>query len=309
MRIILANSVAELGAQITASRLKRGIAALDAIEAGIRLIEADPDIHCVGRGSWPNLLGQLELDASLMDGRTLDAGAVGALQGYLHPISVARKVMEQLPHAFLVGAGAARFADEIKAEPADNVTAVSRQAWESWLQDHLTAEERAAWPNVPLTRLTHLTADPIKVQGTTVFLAQDADDNIACGVSTSGWSWKHPGRLGDSPIIGAGNYADNRFGAAGCIGHGELTIRACTARSIVLYLKTGMGLRDAVYEAADDLRTLHKTFCGSLTLYAIDPSGEHFVLALGASPETHYWLWREDMSALERREPEHGGTL
>jgi len=140
-------------------------------------------------------------------------------------------------------------------------------------------------------------------------LAQDADDDIACGVSTSGWSWKHPGRLGDSPVIGAGNYADNRFGAAGCIGHGELTIRACTARSIVLYLKAGMSVREAVYEAAEDLRALHKTFSGSLTLYAIDARGDHFVLGLGARPETHYWLWREDMSAMERREPEAGGAL
>ena len=309
MKIILANSVAEIGAQITASKLKLGVSALDAIEAGIRHIEADPDIHCVGRGSWPNLLGQLELDASLMDGRTLDVGAVGALQGFLHPISAARKVMEALPHAFLVGEGAALFADEMGCQRAENVTAVSRQAWESWLAEHLDDAQRAAWPNIPLAPLTYLTADPIKTQGTTVFLAQDAQQDIACGVSTSGWSWKHPGRLGDSPVVGAGNYADNRYGAAGCIGHGELTIRACTARSIVLYLKMGMSVRDAVYEAAEDLRALHKTFSGSLTLYAIDRQGNPFVLALGASPETHYWLWREDMAALERREPEQGGAL
>jgi L-asparaginase len=309
MSLVLANSVAEQGARITAAQLGQGRTALDAIEAGIRQIEADPDIHCVGLGSWPNLLGQLELDASLMNGRTLEVGAVGALQGFLHPISVARKIMDELPHVFLVAEGAARFADEWGMERAENVTPLVREAWEGWLQEHLSLEQRAQWPAVALTPLTRQTVDPLRVQGTTVFLAQDGAGDLACGVSTSGWSWKHPGRLGDSPVIGAGNYADNRYGAAGCIGHGELTIRAATARSIVLYIKMGLDVRQAVYEAAADLRQLHKTYCGSVTLYAIDAQGDHFVLALGPDAEDHYWLWHDGMPLPERGEPERGGPL
>ena len=309
MVIILANSVAETGIGVTAELLQQDQPAMDAIEAGIRRIEQDPEIHCVGRGSWPNLLGQLELDASIMDGRTLQAGAVGALQGFLHPISVARKIMEESPHVLLVGQGAARFADEWKMQRAENVTPEAHQAWQRWLHDHASPELLARWPDVPLSELTRLTADPLKAQGTTVFLAQDTRGDIACGVSTSGWAWKHPGRLGDSPIIGAGNYADNRYGAAGCIGHGELTIRAGTARTVVLYMKMGLGVREAVCEAAQDLRALHKDFSGSVTLYALDRQGKHFVLALGPRSEEHYWLWRDGLPSPERQQPEHGENL
>ena len=115
--ILLTNNEGTLGVPTTARLLAEGAHALDAIEAGIRLIEADPSVRTVGRGGWPNLLGEMELDACMMDGSTLRTGAVGALQGYLHPVSVAREIMRRLPHEFLVGDGAARFAREIGAEP------------------------------------------------------------------------------------------------------------------------------------------------------------------------------------------------
>src|SRR5882757_8911581 len=119
--ILVTNNEGTVGVPTTARMLADGAAALDAIEAGIRLIEADPTVRTVGRGGWPNLLGEMELDACMMDGSTLRTGAVGALQGYLHPVSVAREIMRRLPHEFLVGDGAARFAREIGAEPADNL--------------------------------------------------------------------------------------------------------------------------------------------------------------------------------------------
>src|ERR1700689_5299865 len=113
--ILVTNNEGTVGVP-TAVRLLAGDApALDAIEAGIRLIEADPNVRTVGRGGWPNLVGEVELDACMMDGSTLRTGAVGALKGYLHPVSVAREVMRRLPHEFLVGEGAARFAREIGA--------------------------------------------------------------------------------------------------------------------------------------------------------------------------------------------------
>ena len=119
--ILVTNNEGTLGVPTTARLLTEGAHALDAIEAGIRMIEADPSVRTVGRGGWPNLLGEMELDACMMDGTTLRSGAVGALQGFLHPVSVAREIMRRLPHEFLVGAGAARFAREIGAEPADNL--------------------------------------------------------------------------------------------------------------------------------------------------------------------------------------------
>ncbi len=120
--ILVTNNEGTVGVPTTARLLGEGADALDAIEAGIRLIEADPSVRTVGRGGWPNLLGSMELDAAVMDGTTLRTGAVGALQGFLHPVSVARAIMRDLPHEFLVGVGAARFAREIGAETADNLT-------------------------------------------------------------------------------------------------------------------------------------------------------------------------------------------
>src|SRR5260221_533165 len=106
--IVVTNNEGTPGVPVTARLLAEGKPALDAIEAGVRLVESDETIRTVGRGGWPNLLGEVELDGSVMDGTTLRVGAVGALKGYLHPITVARAVMEKLPHVFLAGAGAAR---------------------------------------------------------------------------------------------------------------------------------------------------------------------------------------------------------
>src|SRR5690348_8167189 len=110
--IVVTNNEGTSGVPETARLLKQNALALDAAEAGIRLVESDENVRTVGRGGWPNLLGEVELDASVMDGTTLRTGAVGALKGYLHPVSVARQVLERLPHELLVGEGAARFAAE-----------------------------------------------------------------------------------------------------------------------------------------------------------------------------------------------------
>ena len=139
--ILLTNNEGTLGVPTTARLLAEGAHALDAIEAGIRLIEADPSVRTVGRGGWPNLLGEMELDACMMDGSTLRTGAVGALQGFLHPVSVAREIMRRLPHEFLVGDGAARFAREIGAEPADNLIEDSRRAWQAWFDNEVPEEQ------------------------------------------------------------------------------------------------------------------------------------------------------------------------
>jgi L-asparaginase / beta-aspartyl-peptidase len=299
--IILANSVSGVGMGAAIAALRSGLPALDAVEAGIRPVEIDPSVDSVGVGGWPNLLGEVELDAGLMDGRTLRTGAVGALRGYIHPISVARQVMDRLPHVFLVGDGAARFAAEMGAEAGETLTAESRQNWEAWLARHVPADLRACWPGVPLAEWVRLTADPETAGGTTVFLVMDAAGDIACGVSTCGWAFKYPGRLGDSPVIGAGSYADNRYGAAACTGHGELTIRAGTARAIVLYMKMGMTVEEACAEALNDLRALRRDFQGGVTLHAIDAAGKPYVVAIGPGGGLTYWLWQDGMAAPEER--------
>lgn len=212
--ILVTNNEGTIGAGTTAGALADGQHALDAIEAGIRLIEADPAVRTVGRGGWPNLLGEVAPDACVMDGTTLRTGAVGALQGFLHPISVAREIMRRLPHEFLVNDGAARFARAIGAATAENLTDSSHRAWQAWFDHEVPQAAKLHWFDVPLAELCRDAIDTEIGRDTTVFLAQDRDGHICTGTSTSGWGRKYPRRLGDRPIIGAGSYADSRYGAA-----------------------------------------------------------------------------------------------
>jgi L-asparaginase / beta-aspartyl-peptidase len=298
--ILVTNNEGTVGVPTTARMLADGAAALDAIEAGIRLVEADPTIRTVGRGGWPNLAGEVELDACLMDGTTLRTGAVGALKGYLHPVGVAREIMRRLPHELLVGEGAARFAREIGALMADNLIEDSRRVWQDWFDRTLTPAQKQGWPDIAMAELCRHAIDPEIGRDTTVFLAQDTAENICSGTSTSGWGWKYPGRLGDSPIIGAGSYADTRYGAAACTGAGEMTIRCCTARSVVLYMKRGAAVADAVVEAVDDMRALQTGLINRVTIHAIDSRGNHKVVAVNGTGGNVYWLWEGARDPVQR---------
>jgi L-asparaginase / beta-aspartyl-peptidase len=295
--IVVTNNEGTPGVATTARLLAQGSPALAAIEAGIRLVESDETVRTVGRGGWPNLLGEVELDASVMDGTTLRTGSVGALQGFLHPIAIARAVMEKLPHVLLVGAGAARFAREIGAEAGDNLIPDSERVWRAWYDKEVPAADKRNWAMAPLIDLCRHAVDPEIGRDTTTFLAQDDNGAIAGGVSTSGWGWKYPGRLGDSPVIGAGLYADTRFGACACTGAGEMTIRAGTARAVVLYMKMGMSVEAAVREAAEDMRQLKGGLIDRVTIHAIDRKGDHKVVAVNGNPKNTYWLWRSGDAA------------
>jgi beta-aspartyl-peptidase (threonine type) len=299
MTLVLTNQEGALGAGLAATMLAQGRSALDAVEAGVRQIEADERVRSVGRGGWPNLLGEVELDAAVMDGTTLQTGAVGALQGFLHPVSVARQIIGCLPHVLLVGDGAARFAREIGAERSENVIADSRAAWDEWFRAELSEEERRTWPDVRLAALCMREIVAAGQGDTTVFLALDSAGDIAVATSTSGWGWKYPGRLSDSPIAGAGFYADTRYGACACTGTGEMAIRAGTARSVVLYLKMGMNLSQAVHEAAADMARLRGGLISGVAIHAIDAQGNHIVVSANGRPTYRYWLWRDGMAAPE----------
>ncbi len=217
--------------------LSRGGSALDAVEACAKIIEADTTDTSVGRGGKPNVLGEVELDASIVDGTTHRTGAVAALKGYLHPITVARGVMERTPHVFIVGDGAARFAREIGAETTQNLTPPTRKLWVERLRSvgETPASIRRRAKLLPVVRRTVR-----EERGTVNFLALDQRGDMASAVTTSGWAYKYPGRVGDSPIVGAGNYSDSRYGAAACTGYGELAIRNVTAKTAVDRLASGM---------------------------------------------------------------------
>ncbi len=283
--IVIASSNGAIGIKQAMRALKNGGCALDAVEIGIRAVEANPEEHSVGYNSYPNILGELELDASIMDGRSLNSGAVALLRGFPYAISIARQVMDRkMPHVLLAGAGAERFAREIGAEQWDAMlTEEIRAVWRKRLAASTDSE---TFPELtdetPLLNWVKLATDPERVAGTVNFIALDSAGDIAAGVSTSGWAWKYPGRIGDSPIIGAGNYADNRYGACACTGMGEMAIRAGTARSLVLYLKLGMSLKDAARQAMLDLRDLGGDYIGGMNLIAVNSQGEHTGLSTRA---------------------------
>ena len=269
--IILASHNGDVGIRQGMAVLQAGGSTLDALEAAIRPVEDNPEDHWVGSAGMPSILGEVELDASIMDGRDLTAGAVGCVKGYPNPISIARKVLETLPHVFLVGEGAERFAAEMGFKKADLTTPETREQWLKDLASLQTDPEHIDPKH--LVDLVQQFSNPRRTRGTVNFIVRDGDGNLATGVSTSGYYGKYPGRLGDSPVIGAGNYADSRYGAAACTGMGEMAIRASTARSVVLYLKMGYSLEAAGVQAMQDLRDLGGRFISEMNIIAMDRDG------------------------------------
>jgi len=255
--------------------LRRGGRALDAVEATIRRVEANPADHSVGLGGLPNITGEVELDASVMDGRTLEAGAVCAVRGYPHVISLACQVMARLPHVLVAGTGAERLARELGMPKKKLLTAPARDTYARKVTGRLGRRGRLIDRVRAATRDPEIAASTKDYFGTVNVIAIDRRGDIASGVSTSGWAWKYPGRVGDSPIIGAGNYADNRYGACACTGYGEMAIRSSTAHSVVLYMKMGRSLERAAREAMTDLRRLTVPFPPRMNLVAVSARGGH----------------------------------
>jgi L-asparaginase / beta-aspartyl-peptidase len=327
---LLLNDCARAGREAGLRAIRRQAHPLDVVETVLREAEGDGSEPTVGTGGHPNLVGSVELDAGLMDGRHRMTGGVAALQGFLHPISVARQVMERLPHALLVGNGAARFAKEIGAETGRLLTGESEAEWQTWLAENLTAQDWTRFPEVPLAEIAWRSAIPEaqriadrvgKSRGTetggseelwdtaagrpedprdTAIVLAGSGTDLVAGTSTSGWAYKYPGRVGDSALPGCGYYADAVAGAAACTHTGEMAIRAGTARRVVLHLEEGRTVEESCRAALLDLRRLERGFLDELVIHAADPRGNHCVATTGIP--AWYWWWREGMDQLERRE-------
>jgi isoaspartyl peptidase/L-asparaginase-like protein (Ntn-hydrolase superfamily) len=279
---MIASERGEIGLAAGMELLRSGGSAMDAVEAAVILVEANEADHYVGVGGLPNLLGVVELDASIMDGATRRAGAVAAVTGFPHPISIARAVCDRLPqHLLLVGAGAERFADETGIERGETLTEEARQMWREGLGPDglLRAAENFGPGEVEYRRqaIDRLAAmgQHDGPWGTVNVLALDAAGNLAVAVSTSGYPWKYPGRVGDSAVIGAGNYCDNRYGAAACTGRGELAIRASTARSVVRALEAGAEPAQACLAALAETVELPDDFRAPIQALCLTPDGSH----------------------------------
>jgi isoaspartyl peptidase/L-asparaginase-like protein (Ntn-hydrolase superfamily) len=264
--------------------LRAGGSAMDAVEATMRACEDNLADRYVGTGGLPNAQGVVELDASLMVASTRQFGAVGALQGYPNPISVARAVLERLPqHCLLVGEGAALFADECGFKPADLLTDESRRLFREALAPSDQSVEGEATASLPGDERYRLAALQLVERlaphdgpwGTINVLALDTSGELVVGVSTSGYPWKYPGRIGDSAIPGAGIWCDLPGGGAGCTGRGELSMRSGTARSVVDSLARGADVESACRAALADAATLPDEFRTELRVLALTPDGRH----------------------------------
>ncbi len=264
--------------------LTSGGSPMDAVERGANVIEVDPEDSSVGYGGLPNADGVVQLDSSCMDGRTYNAGAVACLEGIKTPSSVARLVMERTDHVLMVGKGAQDFATSFGFEIEDLLTDRSRQAWIRWREnlsdtddwgppDHLRGQGTGGRSDRLMEGLAEFH------YGTTNVLAVNADGDIAGITTTSGLSWKIPGRVGDSPIIGAGLYVDNSVGAAGATGRGEDVIKSCATYFIVMQMRAGrspqQACEDAIQMIVDRYRAIGNDFVPGEKFVAINKAGDY----------------------------------
>ena len=245
--------------------LAAGGSALDAVQRAVEVLESDP-LFNAGTGACLDAGGHIALDASIMDGKELRAGAVCALPPFEHPIAIARRVMEDTPHVLLAADGAARFAIAHGFIPKDEAGMITEAALKRW--------EAARARNAPESW----------AGGTVGAVARDAGGHVAAATSTGGMVNKLPGRVGDSPLIGAGNYADDEAGACSTTGHGEAMIRVCLAKTAVDGLR-GSGT-SAENAARDAIALMHRRTAetGGLIVVAADGS-----MGLARTTRTMTW--------------------
>jgi N4-(beta-N-acetylglucosaminyl)-L-asparaginase len=264
--------------------LRGGGSLLDAVEKGINVPEDDPAVNSVGYGGLPNAEGVVELDAAIMDGTRHRSGAVCSLHSVKNPISVARQVLERTIHTTLAGEGAFRFALQCGFTPEQLLTADSLKKWQEWKAD---PQKKSYWLNPPASH------------DTIGMVATDGQGHVVSGCSTSGMAWKIPGRVGDSPLIGCGVYADDNAGAASATGNGDVMTNYCTSISIVHTMARGAEPQDACVElmrhiAKTDPKNKEEFIC----VIAIDNQGRTGAAAMNKLNRFQYALWRGGESRL-----------
>lgn len=284
-RIAAGSEVYYNGIRATAKALeliRQGRDTLEAVVAGVNIVEDDPNDVSVGYGGLPNEEGEVELDSSVMHGPTGRAGAVAGLKYIKNPSSVAKLVMERTDHVMLVGEGALRFALSYGFPKQDLLTERSRQAWLRWREERSDKDD---WGPGQVKIVPEAESSELRSirqiiahrpTGTINCLALDEKGDMSGVTTTSGLAFKIPGRVGDSPIIGAGLYVDNEVGAAGSTGRGEEVIRICGAHTIVENMRHGMSPLEACLDA---LKRIVKRYPGrpdfQVKFYALNKHGEY----------------------------------
>lgn len=249
------------------------------LEKGLTACEEDESLLAIGRGSLPNADGDLELDASMMDGADLSAGAVCALRGISPAISVARMVMERTPHIMIAGEQARRFAIEQGMRPQNLMTPENLKMYQEWRRGQFE------------DKYIHTTEDHASGDTVTMIGFEDGPHFVNAS-STSGISWKLPGRVGDSPVFGAGIYADDEAGAAGATGWGEELWKACASFRAVEYIRNGMKPHAACEKIIRDMmRRQPKSLEMACVVFAADRDGN--VGAATTKDKFHLWICRD----------------
>ena len=239
-------------------KLESGGSALDAVEAGVRVTESDASNRSVGLGGLPDRDGNVTLDACIMNHES-ECGSVAYLQNIENPISVARKVMEDTPHVMMVGNGAFKFAIEKGFEKKNLLTPEAKETWLKW-------KESEDLKKPEINSENHDTIGQ---------LAMDKDGNLSGACTTSGWAYKLPGRVGDSPIIGAGLFVDNEIGAACATGMGEAVIRIAGSHTVVELMRHGHSPDEACKLAVERIQKKHKDITGlQVGFIAMNKNGE-----------------------------------
>ncbi len=237
--------------------------ALDAVETGVKIPEADPKVNSVGYGGYPDRDGKVTLDACIMDEND-NCGAVAFLQHIMHPISVARRVMEDTPHVMLAGTGALEFALSKGFKKQNLLTPEAEKAWKEWLK---TAKYE---PKINSER-----------HDTIGMLALDANGKLSGACTTSGMAWKMHGRIGDSPIIGAGLYVDNEVGAACATGVGEAVIRTVGSHLVVELMRQGKNPQEACRAAVERIQKKYREYRDiQVGFLALNTAGEYGAFAI-----------------------------
>jgi N4-(beta-N-acetylglucosaminyl)-L-asparaginase len=307
--------------------LTSGADVLEAVVAGVNIVELDPEDTSVGYGGLPNAEGVVQLDASVMHGPLKRAGAVACLEGVRTPSLVAKKVMEETDHILLVGKDAQKFARNMGFKIEDDLnTEKSRRLWLEWKrrtdkEHYLNPKDRAeaGW-RAGRAMVAEGLVDPQHIYGTINCNAVNAKGEIAGVTTTSGLAWKIPGRVGDSPIIGAGLYVDGDIGAAGSTGRGEANLFLLGSFWIVEAMRNGMTPKDAGMAALKRVaaNTVEKRLLNSrgqpnfnVSFYVLNAKGAHAGVSLyereGKSP-VRYALCTEDGPTTMAAEPLYSGT-
>jgi N4-(beta-N-acetylglucosaminyl)-L-asparaginase len=275
------------GREATAKAMElilQGKDALDAIIAGVNIVEDDPQDNSVGYGGLPNEEGVVELDASVMHGPTGRGGAVAALQNIKNPSKVARTVMERSDHVLIVGAGALRFAKAHGFKEENLLTDEAREAWLKWKENLSPVDDWLPPHDLNSRGIGQVIQSYRRHYGTINCNAIDLNGGISGCTTTSGLAFKIPGRVGDSPILGAGLWVDNEVGAAGSTGRGEANLLACSSVMVVEFMRQGKSPEQACLQACERIanQTKMKRLLDDdgrpnfdVRFYAINKRGEH----------------------------------